>query len=169
MVIETVSLNSVDKFYECFQELMLEGYGHFSEALSRHFLAVDYPKRNFEFWIERNLRRIFLATEDGNVLGFLMGDNSYGGVGFVSWFGIRKPYRKQGIGSKLYEAYESYIKTKNAHMIELFTFEEVKPFYLKQGFKEIGRRPEGYYGQKNVIMDKKLGSWSDKNLEALKI
>ncbi len=167
MVIETVSLNSVDKFYDIFQELMLEGYGHFSEDLRRHFLAVDYPKRNFEFWVERNLRHLLLATEDNTVLGFLMGDNTYGGVGFVSWFGIRKAYRKQGIGSKLYEAYEEYIKTRNAHLIELFTFEEVKPFYEKLGFREIGRRSEGYYGQKNIIMDKRLGSWSDKNLQNL--
>ena len=58
---------------------------------------------------------------------------------------------------KLYESVEK-------GSIELFTYEKVKPFYERLGFKEIGRREAGFYGSKSIIMDKKIGNWSDSNL-----
>ena len=164
MVIIDTGQAQIDDFYDCFSELMSEGYGHFSPGLRQHFLTVDYPKKNFQFWLERSVRKILLAKEGSETLGFLVGDYAYGGVGFVSWLGIRNKYRGKGFGTELYNEYEKFIKTKNAHLIELFTFAEVKPFYEKLGFKEIGRREEGYFGQKNVIMDKKIGEWVDLNL-----
>ncbi|MFQ5493405.1 MAG: GNAT family N-acetyltransferase [Candidatus Dojkabacteria bacterium] len=164
MVIKELNSLHLDSFYDCFTELMNEGYGHFSPKLRTHFLTKDYPKANFRFWMERNIRKIFVVMVEEEVVGFIVGDNSYGGVAFISWFGLKKPYRRKGLGTKLLHEYEKYITNKGAHLIELFTFEELIEFYERHGFTEIGRRSEGYYGQKNVIMDKKVGEWSDGRL-----
>lgn len=164
MVITDVTLETLPKFYDCFQELMVEGYGNFPPELVKHFLEKDYSLRNFNLWVERSFRKISLAVESGYVMGFIVGDRTYGGVGFISWLGVRPPFRKKHIGAKLLKNYENFAKARHAHVIELYTFDKVKPFYLKQGYKEIGRRAEGYFGRKNIIMDKVLGPWNSKTL-----
>ena len=157
MVITDVTVQTFPQFYQLFEELMLEGYYHFPVELRQYFLARDYSRINYATWLERNFRKILIAMEDNQVRGFLTGDHSYGGVGFISWLGVKKEFRNQGIGTQLLQTYEDYARSKKAHLLELFTSEDNLNFYQKRGFKEIGRRSEGYYGQKNIIMDKELG------------
>lgn len=165
MVIKDLYKIELEAFYDCFSELMQEGYGQFPKELSEYFLKKDYALENFNSWLDRNIRKILIAQdENGKVQGFLVGDHSYGGVGFISWFGIRKEFRGKGLGRKMYEVYESYLLGKNAHLIELYTYDGAKGFYEKLGFSEIGRRSPGFYGQLNIIMNKRLGDWSNANL-----
>jgi len=165
MVIIDLLPQYLDSFYQCFSELMLEGYGQFPVVLSKYFLEHDYPKASFQIWIERNFRKVLLAVNENNeVVGFLVGDHTYGGVGFISWFGIKQAYRKQGLGTKLFNLYQAYILSRKAHLIELYTYDGARGFYDGLGFKEIGRREEGFFGQKNLIMNKKIGDWKLTNL-----
>jgi ribosomal protein S18 acetylase RimI-like enzyme len=165
MVIVDLQHQYLDAFYDCFSELMREGYGQFPPELSDYFLSHDYLKDNFKLWLERNFRKVLLALDEKNeVIGFLVGDHSYGGVGFISWFGIRKSYRDQNIGTQLFDLYQAYILGRKAHLIELYTYEGARGFYEKLGFKEIGRREHGFFGQKNLIMNKKIGDWQLVNL-----
>jgi ribosomal protein S18 acetylase RimI-like enzyme len=90
------------------------------------------------------------------VIGFLIGDHSYGGVCFISWFGILKEYRKQGLGSMLLKKYIEYALSRRAHLIELYTYNGASGFYEKHGFQLIGKREQGFFGQKNLIMNIKL-------------
>lgn len=164
MVIKKATVLDIDIFYELFSEIMHEGYAGYSERLINHFLTKEYSKANYYLWIERFFRNIFLAMENDKVVGFLVGDNTYGGVGFISWIGIKQQYRRQGVGASLYKVYEDFARSKNAHGIELYTYPKVAPFYLKLGFKQIGMREQGYFGQKNLIMHKKIGDWTDDNI-----
>ena len=174
MVVVDVTVQNFPLFYKLFEELMLEGYETFSKDLRSYFLARDYSSMNFFSWLERNFRKILLAVEPPQqefapsiAKAFLVGDHTYGGVGFISWLGVKKEFRRQGIGSRLIKTYEDYARSKKAHLLELYTSEKNVSFYLKHGFKEIGRRTEGYYGQKNIIMDKPLGKFVESliNLE----
>ncbi len=161
MVIIDLQPQDLDSFYDCFSALMLEGYGQFPENLSKFFLEHDYTKVNFALWVERNFRKFLIIKDDsGKVIGFLVGDHTYGGVGFISWFGLLPEWRGKGLGSKLLSIYETYIIGKGAHLLELYTHNKAKDFYTKHGFVEIGRREIGLFGQLNIIMDKKLGEWS---------
>ena len=161
MVITDLTVRDLDSFYNCFAQLMKEGYGQFPANLSKFFLDHDYTKVNFSLWLERNFRKFLICKDDsGQVVGFLVGDHTYGGVGFISWLGMLPELRDQGWGGKMLALYESYAKSKGAHLLELYTHNKARDFYLKHGFHEIGRREEGLFGQLNVIMDKKIGDWS---------
>lgn len=164
MVIKQATTLDIDPFYELFSEIMHEGYANYSPKLINYFLTKDYSKPQFYLWMERFFRNIYLAMDSDKVVGFLVGDYTYGGVGFISWIGVSPTYRKHGVGRKLYQTYENFANTKKAHLIELYTYPEVVDFYLKLGFELIGVRDQGYFGNKNMIMNKKLSDWSDDNL-----
>lgn len=167
--VEELNQQGLSTFYECFKDLMHEGYNSFSPRLQQHFLQYDYSYQHFELCLLRNIRKIYVIQDVGKVNAFLVGDMTYGGVGFISWLGVRPEFRGQGWGKTLVQTYENFVKTRNAHLLELFTFEQVKPFYEKLGFLEVGRRTSGYFGQKNIIMDKRLGEWNDNNLPTLPV
>lgn len=161
MVIKDLTIAEIDSFYVAFAILMREGYGQFPQELREFFLTHDYLKENFANWLTRNIRKILISVEaDGRVSGFLIGDHTYGGVAFVSWIGVIPEFRNQGIASQLMKLYEMYVRSKSAHLIELYTYEAMKQFYEKRGFTEIGRREHGFYGQLNLIMNKEIGEWS---------
>lgn len=166
MVIKDLTITELDAFYDTFSALMREGYGQFPSDLSEYFLSHDYLKDNFRLWLERGVRKILVVfDEDEQVIAFLIGDHTYGGVGFISWLGVLPEYRKQGLGGELVRLYIDYIvSNKNAHLLELYTYDGAKPFYEKHGFIEIGRRNPGFYGQLNIIMNKPLGDWNTKFL-----
>ena len=152
-------------FYSCFEILMQEGYAGFPPRLREFFIKKEYSQSNFVLWYEKQFRKIFLAmNEYDQVVGFLVGDNTYGGVAFITWVGVLPSYRKHGLGRSLMQVYEDYVKAKKAHIIELFTYEGVKDFYIKNGFLEIGRRESGFFGQTNIIMNKKIGIWDENNI-----
>lgn len=164
MVIKQATTLDIDPFYKLFSEVMHEGYAGYSPKLINHFLTKDYSKQQFYLWLERFFRNIYLALDSGEVIGFIIGDYTYGGVGFISWLGVRPDYRKKGVGTSLYKAYEDFAIEKKAHLIELYTYPKVADFYLRLGFKQTGEREQGYFGQKNLIMNKRLGDWDDSNL-----
>ena len=161
VIIDQLTKPRFDEFYKLFEDIMKEGYSNFSPALIEYFLKNDYSKMTFQFWLERNFRRFTLAIEDNRIIGFLIGDHTYGGVGFISWVGVIPEYRGKGIGNQLLKDYEAFAISRKAHLLELFTYDKVIGFYLVNGFKEIGRREMGFYGQTNVIMNKVLGKWDD--------
>jgi len=168
--IEVLTKDRFDEFYDVFTLLMKEGYESFSPALIKYFLSHDYSKPTYQFWLDRNFRRFLLAIDDNNkIVAFLIGDNTYGGVGFISWVGVIPQFRGKGIGKMLMVDYEVFCKSKKGHLLELFAHNKVKPFYEKLGFKEIGRRTSGFYGAKNIIMDKAIGDWNDNNLSMSEI
>lgn len=164
--VEALTADRKDEFYNVFKELMYDGYDNFSGKLIDYFLKNDYKEEVINFWFDRGYRQIFIAIDEisNKIMGFLVGDNTYGGVAFISWIGVKPEYRKQGIGSLLFSVYENFAKSKKAHIIELFTYERIKNFYEQLGFVEIGRRDVGFYGSQNIIMNKKIGEWSDENL-----
>jgi len=168
--ISEFQLRDIDSFYKCFEVLMQEGYAGFSDPIKEYFIKKEYSKSNFYLWVDRNFRKIFLALNEKNeIIGFLVGDNTYGGVAFITWVGVLKEHRSSGIGKMLIQTYENYVKAKNAHIIELFTYEGVKRFYEELGFMEIGRREHGFFGQKNIIMNKTIGQWDDKYIPPINI
>lgn len=167
MQIRPALVKDIDRFYELFREIMHEGYSGYPESLKSRFLEKEYSINNFYVWVEKFFRLVLLAEEQGEVVGYLVGDYTFGGVGFVSWIGVKKDKRGVGVGKQLFKNYESFAKTRNAHLIELYTYEKIIPFYENLGFKEIGRRQYGYFGQKNIIMNKKISDWNESNLDKI--
>jgi len=164
-MVKALTSSLFSEFYELFKEIMLEGYGGFSNELSLYFLNVTYTPDNLLSWCDSGIRVIYVSINDNKIDGFIVGDNTYGGVGFISWLGVTALKRNQGIGRELLKRYELYAKEKSAHLLELVTYPKQVNFYENNGYVNIGKRESGYFGQKNIIMNKKIGEWSDANLK----
>ena len=156
MYIKPLPLQNMDQFYSIFINILNSEFPEYTPKQIDYFINILYPVHNVKRMILGNLRKIFVAEKNNEIVGFLMADQTYGGVGFISWFGILSEFRKQGIGAKMVEEYEKFCRTKNAHLIEVYTFPRIVPFYEKIGFHKVGVRPKGYFGVPNVIMDREI-------------
>jgi len=167
MVIRDLVKDDLAGFHKLFTEIMREGYGGLPVYLQDYFLTEMYSINHFAVWLQKNFRKMLVALngENGDIIGYLTGDHTYGGSGFASWIGVNKNYRKQGIASSLLKMYEQYVKSKKGFLVELYTFDHLIEFYTNRGFKVIGRRDPGYFGQKNVIMNKQIDEWNPSYLQ----
>ena len=123
--------------------------GDFSRE--RVYSSLDYPQIAIFGYFQNGEN-----DKEGNLLGFIWGNNGYAGLGFVSWLMVDKNFRNNGIGKTLLIYYEDYIKKEGGHVIELYCFEAMKDYYLKNKYEIIGMRPKGYFGLKQYILDKIL-------------
>ncbi len=164
MQVTSLKKENLDDFFELFKTILSEEFPEYTNRIKNFFLTKDYSKASFEFNIDRPYRKVLLALEDNKVVGYLVADQTYGGVGFISFFGVNKKYRKKGVGTALISAYEEFCHSKKAHMIRLYTFERIIPFYNKLGFEKIGEEKQGYWGTNNQIMAKKIGDWNEETL-----
>ena len=162
--ISDLSLENVDDFFTLFETIVKEDFPEYSDKVKNFFLTRDYSKQSFINLIGQRYRKVLIARESDEVVGYLVGDGTYGGVGFVSFFGVKKEKRKNGIGSALLKAYEEFCKSKKAHMIKLYTFDRIQPFYEKLEYEHIGEEKMGYWGTTNQVMGKRIGDWNEETL-----
>ena len=169
--IEDLTVETLDRFFSLFERVVNEDFPEYSDKVKKFFLTKDYSKETFRNFLGRPFRKVSIAVEDelegvsGSVVGYLVGDHTYGGVGFVSFFGVEKSRRRNGIGTELIKAYEDFSKGKKAHMVKLYTFNRIMPFYEKLGYEHIGEEKTGYWGTRNQVMGKMIGEWDEETLE----
>ena len=163
---EVVSLERthLDEFFDVFSELMHEGYDDFPTYLQNYFLEQLYSKEALMEGQEKGSRVIYLGRIDGKIVGFIVGNRLFGGVGFISWLGVLEQYRGRRIGTVLLDEYEQYVVKYNGHMLTLNTFTERAHFYKHLGFEEIGLRRQGYFGLDAILMDKRLTKFNKLSL-----
>lgn len=109
------------------------------EFLNRQFedlqdvmdMEEHYIKNGGNFWI---------AIDEDKIIGTIALENG-GDIGILKRLYIKKEYQHKGIGTKLYNAFEEYIKEKtNIKTIYLAcgrVLENAHKFYIKNGFKKI--------------------------------
>lgn len=165
MLIINLNRENLNDFFDLFKHILTAEFPEYSDKVKNHFLTRDYSKESFEFNIDRPYRKVLTATENDRVVGYLVADQTYGGVGFISFLGVHGEFRKKGVASALFSEYEKFCKEKKAHMMKLYTFERIIPFYDKLGFQKIGEEKEGYWGTNNQVMGKKIGEWNEETLD----
>ena len=165
ITVSDLSLQFIDDFFSLFETVVKEDFPEYSNKVKDFFLTRDYSKQTFVNFLGRTYRKVLIATENRKVVGYLVGDHTYGGVGFVSFFGVEKDKRKHGIGTKLLEEYENFSKSRKAHMVKLYTFERLIPFYKRLGYEHIGEEKTGYWGTRNQVMGKIIGEWDERTLD----
>ena len=78
-----------------------------------------------------------VADLDGKIVGWILGE-PLKSLGAALWFFIvDEQFRKQGIGSKLYDEYENHMRQAGREWIYLVAHVENslgKDFYIKKGF-----------------------------------
>jgi ribosomal protein S18 acetylase RimI-like enzyme len=91
------------------------------------------------FLASKNLL-VLVAEEKKQVVGFIMAELwEKQGYSFLSNIAIVPEFRRQGVGSKLYDAYEAYckkLKLKCINYLVLATNEKMQNWSEKHGFKK---------------------------------
>jgi N-acetylglutamate synthase-like GNAT family acetyltransferase len=97
---------------------------------------------------------------DGKVVGGAgfseRGDTS--GVFVLNWIAVNPDYKNKGVGKYLYQVVEQRVKDSGAKMIILNagSGEDNRFFYTKMGLKEVGRIPQYYNENKDLIWYQKM-------------
>lgn len=118
----------------------------------KELFKVEYAKAPYhEDWQEHMLKKkmreyfegsvIFVAEEDGKVVGFIMGETylwDKGENGFLDEIVVSSKYQGKGIGKALIQTLENYFRKKGVDKIELMADTESEAFkiYKKLNYKE---------------------------------
>lgn len=65
----------------------------------------------------------FIMEENGELLAFLVGfiSPAHPNEAYIHFFGVNPKYRKQGIGRKMYQHFDNYVKQQGVDTVHLVT------------------------------------------------
>lgn len=163
--IETVSVHELSSFFKVFQEVLTHEFTQYQPHIIRYLLTSIYNLTNFTYWLENNLKIIFVAKNtDGTIVGFAVIDEPYGGVSLCRWLGIANTYQKKGIGKALVTKWLNLATSQKCHKVELAAVTSAKEFYKKAGLELEGLRKLSYFGADQYVFGKIIGKLNDASI-----
>ncbi len=137
-------IEDLKELTECYVEI----WESLREWLPESFVNPEIDrmlKSEGKEWLEQMIRSergiVLVAKEDSKIIGVALGGVSEG-VCHLGFLGVKKEYRKKGVGTKLLNRFIDEAKKRKAHKIWLFTSPSLIParrLYIKNGFI-----PEGF-------------------------
>lgn len=96
-----------------------------------------HEPKEIEEMIKRNDLFIFVAIQDGEIIGSIRCEIQKDAKLYFSMLAVLKEYRNQGVGSKLVETVEEFAKAKKCGYVVLDCLKEKKldEYYEKRGYK----------------------------------
>lgn len=164
MEISTLTKDDIGGFYPVFTTAMKTVFLCYGKKVIDFFLEKVYTPTNFFYWINNQYKTIIVAKKNLEIIGFIVIDQSYGGVSFCRWLAVFSQYQKQGVGRRLINAWEELAKTQGCHKIELASQPLAKKFYEKVGLTLEGKRRLSYFGIDQFIFGKVIGKPKEENL-----
>jgi len=160
--ISTISPLELPSFFKVFQEILTQEFTQYKPHIIHYLLGSIYNQTNFTYWLENNLKIIYVAKDtDGTIVGFAVIDEPYGGVSLCRWLGITHKYQKKGIGKALIAKWLDLAVSQKCHKIELAAVTSAKEFYTKAGLVLEGLRKLSYFGADQYVFGKVLGPIND--------
>jgi len=153
----------IDLFFPLFQETVTTKFPEYSKNTLIYLLKLDYSKSKIQNLIKNKESNLFLALQGKIIVGFLLAENSHGGIAFCNWIAVSQHHQKQGLGTKLIQTWEQHALKEGAHKLHLWTEERNVTFYKKQGFTLLGKIPDDYFGADDYIMYKSLRKSNENN------
>ena len=99
---------------------------------------------------------IFVRDEQDRIVAGICG-NTWGGCFEVRQFWVEESRRKQGLGTRLFEAAERESRRRGCTQILLMTFSFQAPaFYAKYGFEVLAVVDDHPRGHRNLLLRKRL-------------
>lgn len=114
---------------------------------------------------EEHRRYWYIKNDEGEVvaaIGVAENERKTGGY-YLDYFAVHKDCRRQGLGSRLLQKAEEFVRSCQGRFIVLDTgdtdlFEAARSFYKKNGYEQVGHIPEYYdVGDGRIDLYKKLG------------
>lgn len=143
------------KHYEKVKDLLVDLQKFVIEIDKYHLnmMSNDYREKYFEFMLQdcnKNQGKVFVCVDQNQVLGMIAGFvGSYDErdklvytcpkKGIVAELIVDKNSRKDGVGTKLLKAMESYFKSISCEFVQVDVFaynEGAKKFYSKNGYED---------------------------------
>ena len=100
------------------------------------FNDVDDSREGIERFLRRNPETVFIAVEDGEVEGVILGGHD-GRRGFLHHMAVREKCRRTGLGTKLLDTCLEAMKREQISKVALLVFkynEAGNAFWEAQGF-----------------------------------
>ena len=162
--IEKASPSYFDKFFKVFKKSLKNQFPEYTKNTIRYFIEEDYR----ETWLKsatKNGNKILLVAKDRteSIVGFLLANKQYGGIGFCSWIAVEDSFHRRGIGEALLNKWEELSKEQGAHTLQLWTTEKNLEFYKKCGYKLVGRVPHGFFGSEDNLFYKEIQKPKESN------
>jgi GNAT superfamily N-acetyltransferase len=128
-------------------------------CINRLFIQLGYPVQPDSFLLQRIERtveqgyRVLVAEIDQEVIGFISMHwfeffHQEGNVGRISAFCVDEKFRSQGIGLRLMDEAEVFLRSKGCLKIEVTSnLKRIKThdFYLRRGYVEDSKRFVKYF------------------------
>lgn len=104
------------------------------------FVQTDQFRSTFAELMERDDALVFVAEEQGDVVGYLLGFDhlsfyANGRVSYVEELAVSADRRGQGIGQHMLEAFEGWAKTRSSTLVTVAT-RRAAPFYAALDYEE---------------------------------
>lgn len=150
-------VSDVDKFYPLFSDSLKKHFPCYSKKTISYYLKYDYNKNKIKKDLKRGTEKLYLATSDGKIVGYLLSSCPWGGVGFLSWIEVEPKFRKLGIASSLLSKWEKEAKKEGTHKVHVWTDKRNLDFYKKKGYIFLGDIIDNFFGAHDFLFYKTLG------------
>ncbi len=154
--IKEAAIGDTDSFWRLFSESVKNQFPEYSEKAKNYFIKKAFSKKELRKDLKNKKITIFLALNDGEAIGYLLGIHPYGGITQISWLAVKDSFQGKNIGSRLLKEYEALAKKQGAHKIHLWTDKRNLKFYKKKNYKLVGCIPENYFGANDWLFYKKI-------------
>jgi len=142
--VRAATVSDVEKLLKCCVEI----WESLREWLPNSFVNPELEsfreperRKRFRQGIESKDGIFLIAEENNEIVGMALGRES-AGVCTLGFLGVKKEYRRKGVGTSLLSRFVKDAKERKAHKVWLFTSPSLLPairLYIKNGFL-----PEGY-------------------------
>jgi len=164
ILIEKITKKDLPMFYSLFKKAILEDFREYSPEVAS-FQLKRHRKSNLLRWIRQGDEYVFLAkNEKGDIAGILVAQKIIGGVSNCDWLIVPKEFRRQGVGTRLLGHWESWIRRNKGHLLAVTCARRNCRFYQRAGYKKYGYIHEGYFGNCDYLLFKRIGEWNKKSL-----
>lgn len=99
------------------------------------------------WWIEAFVKEkqiFFVAEQDKDVIGFVIGERTTGNIGILQEIFVKQNFRNKGIGTALFKKFEEECKKRKINLILLYGYAGIRTikFWEKRKFKKGSREYE---------------------------
>jgi ribosomal protein S18 acetylase RimI-like enzyme len=145
--IQLTTLDKLDDLFQLSNDFFTEYSKNNHEIFQIDYISINDIQQYFLGFIASEKKKAFIALIDNKIIGYITcyikeqpSFFKINNVGDISGFMVKKEYRKNGIGKKLYDMAIDYFKEQGTMYFTLFTSINNKlgiKFYKKQKMKEI--------------------------------
>jgi len=135
--VRIVALGDVEGIVSIEREILEEDKRLMSKDY-QHFRVANITPERYLSELKKQENIFIVAVESDQVVGVARGVELLGGVFNIEFMGVRKDFRKKGIGQKLIKGIEDEVKKRNIHKITFQVYPDpiYTPFLEWCGYKK---------------------------------